>query len=165
MQNVDETERMQRQVAALSEMEVIKNEGTQTDVSMTDAAQQTEEDLPSMLESFQESNKKLKEKSFGISMIEGNDTATKFYTGLPNWSVFLHLFMFLSPFVVPSCSLSYHDEMLLVLVKLRLNLLTVDLAYRCGISAGLVSRVFQKWLDVMCVRLRFLITWPSREIL
>ena len=95
-----------------------------------------------MLESLQETNKKLKEKSFGISKIEGNDTATKFYTGLPNWSTFLHLFMFLSPFVVPSCAFSYDDEMLLVLVKLRLNLITVDLTYRCSISAGLVSRVF-----------------------
>ena len=28
---------------------------------------------------------------------------------------------------------------------------------------GIVS--FQKWLNVMCERLRFLITWPSGEIL
>ena len=60
-------------------MQVIKNEGAA--VSMTDGVQHTEEDL-SMLESFQERNKELQENLFEISMIEGNDTATKFYTGL-----------------------------------------------------------------------------------
>lgn len=59
------------QEATFSEIEVIKDEGTQRDaVSRTDVAQQTEEDLPSMLESFQERNKELQEKLLGISKIE-----------------------------------------------------------------------------------------------
>ena len=82
-------------------------------------------------------------------------TGTFFYT----------FFMFLSPFVAPGRAIDFHDELFLVLVKLRLNLVTGDLAHRFGISVGLVSKIFQKWLDVMFVRLRFLITWPSREVL
>ena len=36
-----------------------------------------------------------------------------------------------------------------------------DVATRFSISLGSVSLVFQKWLDV---RLRFLISWPNREV-
>ena len=56
-------------------------------------------------------------------------------------------------------------ELLAVLVRIRLNLFTVDLASRLGISNGTMVNIFQKWLNVMFVRLKFLITWPSREIL
>ena len=161
-----ETQEAAETLIRFSEAEIIKDEETQTEaVSTVDCAQQTEENLPGMLEALQKTNKKLQKKIFGVGMIEGNDNATKFYTGLPNWCIFLHIFMFLSPFITPSCSLSFHDELLLVLMKLRLNLLTADLAYRCGISIGLVSKIFQKWLEVMYVRMRFLITWPSREVL
>ena len=93
---------------------------------------------------------------FGISMIEGTDNATKFFTGLPNWNVFLHLFMFISPYVAPGRAIPFHDELFLVLVKLRLNLLTGDLAHRCGTSMWHLGWVgikdFQKW-NVMFVQL------------
>ena len=50
-------------------------------------------------------NKVLKKKLenhkpvFTFTYIEGNDKATQFYTGLPTWAVFLHLYMYLSPFM------------------------------------------------------------------
>ena len=56
------------------------------------------------------------------------------------------------------------DELLLVLMKLRLNLMLEDLACRYGTTIGSVSRIIQKWLDVMFVRMRFLVSWPMREI-
>ena len=56
------------------------------------------------------------------------------------------------------------DELLLVLMKLRLNLMLEDLACRYGTTIGSVSRIIQKWLDVMFVRMRFLVSWPTREI-
>ena len=63
---------------------------------------------------------------------------------MPNWNTFLHLFMFLSPFVAPSRAIAFNDELFLVLVKLRLNLLTGDLAHRCGVLVGLVSKIFEQ---------------------
>ena len=144
----------------------MKEQGTQTEaVNMIDCSQQTEKDLPGMVESLQKKNKEMQETIFGISMIEGNDNATKFFTGLPNCNVFLHLFMFLSPYVAPGRAIPFHAELFLVLVKLKLNLLTGDLAHRCGFSIGLLLKIFQISLDVMFVRLSFLITWPSREVL
>ncbi len=103
-------------------------------------------------------------QTFSIGMIEGKDAATKFYTGLPTWPVFLHLFLYLSPFVQCGQALTPIDKLFLVTVKLRLNLMTVDLANRFHISAGLVHKTTCKWLEVMYVRLEFLILWPSRDI-
>ena len=89
----------------------------------------------------------------------------KFYTGLPAWVVFLHLFMFLSPFLPQPRALSLMDEFLLTLMRLRLNLMLEDLAYRFRVSSSTASRIFLKWLDLMYARLKFLVAWPSRDIM
>ncbi len=52
----------------------------------------------------------LAKKVFGVRIIEGNDVATKVFTGLPSWDMFLHVFMFLSPFVTPSKVVKLDDE-------------------------------------------------------
>lgn len=49
-------------------------------------------------------------------------------------------------------------------MRLCLNLFIEDLAYRFNISKSTVSRIFQKWIDVMAIRLQFLITWHSKNI-
>ncbi len=76
-----------------------------------------------------------------------------------------HFFMFLSPFVTPSKVVKLDDEFFSVLVRLRLNLFITDLSSRLGVSNGTVFNIFQKLLDAMFVRLQFLITWPSREVM
>jgi len=134
---------------------------------------QTDPQIPSYEEILSENkllNEKVKDHKpvFSISSIEANDKATRFYTGLPTWAVFLYLYMYLSPFLYNSRQTRvFHrleDELLLVLMKLRLNLMTEDLACRFGASTGSVSRIIQKWLDVMFARMKFLVSWPSREI-
>ena len=85
----------------------------------------------------------LEVETFVFKMIEGNDGKTRFYTELPAWTVFLHLFLFLA---VPSTSFTKlipENELFLVLVRLRLGLLVEDLAIRFCITKSLVSRVFQ----------------------
>ena len=49
---------------------------------MTDASQQTEEDIVRRSDMLLAENKELKERSFGVATIQGDDKATKFYTGL-----------------------------------------------------------------------------------
>ena len=53
---------------------------------------------------------------------------------------------------------------LLVLMRLRLNLLIEDLAYRFGIAKSTVTNVFNTWIDVMATRLKFLVKWPTWEM-
>ena len=68
--------------------------------------------------------------------------------------IFTILFDLLSPLMKKSIKLSLKDELLLCLMKLRLNLTNEDLAYRFGVAKSTVSRIFHKWLDVMYVKMK-----------
>ena len=98
-------------------------------------------------------------KCFGALFIEGNDSMTKFYTGLPSWDVFEHVYSILISHVPKKWSanskLQPRDELLLVLVHLRLNLLLEDIAF--GIAKSTVTTIINLWIDVMATRLKFLI--------
>ncbi|XP_065671652.1 uncharacterized protein LOC136089529 [Hydra vulgaris] len=91
----------------------------------------------------------------------------QFYTGLPDIHVFKHVFNLIENYVPANnaSTMTKLQEFCIVLMKLRLNLLEQDIAYRFGISKPTVSRIFEKWLLVMARRLSFLIKWPERDIL
>ena len=112
----------------------------------------------------EELKKKIEEECFGVNVIQHSDQMTRFYTGLPTWAVFLHIFHFLAAYVTASSSLCLEDELFMTLVRLRLGLFLQDIGIRFRVSPSIVSRIFQKWLDVMWPRLSFLISWPAREI-
>ena len=59
--------------------------------------------------------------------------------------------------------LSQFSRFLLVLMKLRLNLLDADLARRFGVSPSTVSKIFTKWIHILYIRLQPLIRWPERD--
>lgn len=126
--------------------------GTNTEITASD------------LRTLEIENRSLKakaEEATFVQMIQGNDKTTHFYTGLPTWGMFLHIFAFLSAHVTPSRSMIIEDEML---VRLQLGFLMQDLAYRLKVSLTVASRVCQKWLDVMFEQLAFLIAMPTHEI-
>ena len=104
---------------------------------------------------------------YGRTLLEGKDECTKFYTGLTSWSIFKHLVTFLST-VCPNLTsihskLSSHDSLLLTLMQLRLNLCFEDLAYHFDIGSSTASDIFNKYIDLMYIHLKFLIKWPSQE--
>ena len=69
--------------------------------------------------------------------LEGADGQVKFYTGLPSFVTLIAIFNFVSAHIVESCttrSLTNFQQFLMVLIKLRLNILYQDLAYRFGIN-------------------------------
>lgn len=100
--------------------------------------------------------------------IDGSDKKVSFYTGLPNFAT-LMLVVQCVTIAIPykkgttGHSLSRFQEIMLVLMKLKLNLDERDLAYRFEISQSSVSRIFRKWISIMSERLKFLIRWLSRE--
>ena len=59
--------------------------------------------------------------------------------------------------------LTLEQEFLLVLMKLRLSLLTKDLAFRFQVSPSLVSRIFTTWIKLMAKELAVLTIWPSSQ--
>ncbi|XP_040068666.1 uncharacterized protein LOC120841760 [Ixodes scapularis] len=124
-----------------------------------------------------ETSKLLKEyKATNLNLIAGinKDSATqaalhsdirvKFYTGI----VSLHLFNALLTFILSvwqpdvTCLLP-QEQLVLVLMKLRLGLLNEDLACRFKVSVTTVGAVFHAWLDILSHNLGKLIVWPSRR--
>ena len=63
-------------------------------------------------------------------------------------------------------NLSVEDDFLLVLMKLRLGLWTIDLAVvRFNISEGTVSKLFTTWINYLYVRLGDLKISPQRNVI
>lgn len=60
-------------------------------------------------------------------------------------------------------SLSKENEYLLCMVKLRMNYLFKDMAYHLNVSVATVQRSFHSTLDILCVRLSFLVRWPKQD--
>ena len=87
----------------------------------------------------------------------------KFYF-IPNFKGLQTVFDFLFAVVGENnrAVLSPSQEMVLTLMRLRLNLTINDLSYRFNISRSTTSSIVLKWIN-MFVRLRPLIMWPGRE--
>ncbi len=91
-----------------------------------------------------------------------NDYDSNLYTGLP-----LHTFHTRVAVLRPHGNLAYQTEIelqiLLTLMKLKLNLLIEDLAIQFRISGSQVSRIISFWIDTMAVVLKDLIPWLPKE--
>ena len=92
-------------------------------------------------------------------LLEGNPDMLKFYTGLPNWSIFTALLTLIAPALheIPQNKLSLFQMVVMFLMKIRLNLFDEDIAYRFSVHRTTVSRNFHKVLDVMAARTGHLI--------
>lgn len=64
----------------------------------------------------------------------------------------------------PSRKLHLEQEMLLVMMRLRIGLLIHDLAFRFQTSTSTVSSVFGTWIRLMRLELSPLIIWPSKSV-
>ena len=58
--------------------------------------------------------------------------------------------------------LTKFQQMLLCLIKRRMNYLFRDIAYQLNVSSATVQRYFHSTLDVMYVKLSCVIRWPER---
>jgi len=97
--------------------------------------------------------------------LQENNKQVKFYTGLPSFAILLAVYNLVIK-GLPECHFSgcpMFDQLLITLIKLRLNAPDQDLAYRFGVNQSTVSRCIAKWLDVLHVKLSPLIYWPERD--
>ena len=103
-------------------------------------------------------------KPFDKEYFRNDDDKVSFYTGLPAFDTLELVYNFISPHIIRRTqSLSLFQEMVMVLIKLRLDVPFQDLAYRFGVSKSTVSRTFAHWMVIMDLRLSPLIRWPERE--
>ena len=112
-----------------------------------------------------------------VSAIRGNDESTKFYTGLPSYGVFTALLEYMQPYIhiverahqTASKSegqnrcLTYEEEFLAVLMRLRLGLPLEDIANRFEVHSSTISRIFATWIRLLAVEMRKIFPWPSKE--
>ena len=153
-----------------------KENETQTSNDLMDKSLQTDisnEYFASLEESYTEINHRLYTLQTENEMLKvgtkkwfnENDEKVLFYTGLPNFKVLQTVFDFLFAVVGENnrAVLSPFQEMVLTLMRLRLNLTLNDLSYRFNISRSTTSSIVLKWINIMFVRLRPLIMWPGRE--
>lgn len=90
-----------------------------------------------------------------------NDSDSLLYTGIP-LQTFNSLVSVLEQFA-GSFKMSVRDQVLLTLMKLRLNLMIGDLSRRFFISESLSSKIISYWIDKLEEVTRNLIPWLPRE--
>ena len=59
--------------------------------------------------------------------------------------------------------LSYRNQLIMILIKLRLNTQFENLVDQVGCSKTIVIDIFRKWINLVYVKLKFLIKWPDHD--
>lgn len=128
---------------------------------------------------------------FSLDKIKDDNSAILFYTGFPCYEALISFFKYLEPKLGkmqywkgehlvresqpyqedenrnkpgPSRKLTFLDEFLLVLMRLKAGLFVQDLADRFGVSTSLVSRICITWINLLYLELKDLFPFPSQEL-
>jgi hypothetical protein len=99
---------------------------------------------------------------FTFSNIKANQITC--LTGLPNLAAFEAVLTLVGSDIKPVAKLSIGDMVLLVLMKLKLNLTSKDLAMRFNIYPTQVSYILGHCLPVLAHKLKIFIKWPTAEV-
>lgn len=101
--------------------------------------------------------------SYDQSAFVDKDEKVLFFTGLPTYQILLVLFTFLSPHLPVRKSLDKFKQLMLTLMRLRLNVSTTFLSYAFNVSIATASRIVTDVIDVMFICMKPLIIWPDRD--
>ncbi|XP_041858689.1 uncharacterized protein LOC121650925 isoform X2 [Melanotaenia boesemani] len=122
-----------------------------------------------ILKALKKENQTLRESVEKMSLSENslrNDAEkVKFYTGLPNYFVLETVMWLLSPHMdrMRNMKLSKFQQLLMTLMRLRLDLRNQDLAYRFGVKVATVTRTVHQMINIMSSTLvPTAVFWPSR---
>ncbi|XP_061594927.1 uncharacterized protein LOC133458741 [Cololabis saira] len=91
-----------------------------------------------------------------------DDASCGLYTGL-RMVQFFTVVKVLLPYNKPSITLPVVDQILMTLMKLKLNLILGDIAYRFNVSRAMASIVISHWIDVMGGQFKDMISWLPRD--
>ena len=105
---------------------------------------------------------------FSIMQFAGNASAIKYYTGFDDYEHFSFFLVILGPASANlsfQCSkLSIEDHLFVTLMKLRQAKDDVELSILFNVSARVVGKIIQTWLNFMYYQLKELNIWPSQTV-
>jgi hypothetical protein len=144
-----------------------KDEATQTDIAWDIELNRLIEDNKNLRETLSEKEEVIERQSYSEESMKNDSDKLNFYTGLPSWMTFMALFNLVSSYLPSTgrCKLSAYSQVMLFLIKIRLNLANKDIGFRFNIHHATVSKIYNRVLDVMSARLGNFIHWPSRTAL
>ena len=128
--------------------------GFQTDLSGDLPSRQDFEKLQLELEEVKRENNALKKDLFNhkseIRMTEecfrDNDKLVLYYTGLSTWELLYTLYLYIKPNLMTRSSLSPFQQLLLALMRLRLNLQLADIGFTTQLLAEFFSMFWMYFL-------------------
>lgn len=136
-------------------------------------------------------NEILLSRQFSLDKIKDDNSAILFYAGFPSYKALMSFYKYIEPKLEkmqywkgerlikdsqpyqedenrkkpgPSRKLSFLDEFLLVLMRLKAGLFVQDLADRFGISISLVSRICITWINLLYFELKDIFPFPTQEL-
>ncbi|XP_067116010.1 uncharacterized protein [Osmerus mordax] len=107
----------------------------------------------------------VEKQSLTENSLRNDPEKVRFYTGLPNYFVFETVMWLLAPHMdgAKNVKLAKFQQLLLTLMRLRLDLRNQDLAYRFGVKVGTVTRTVHRMVNIMSNTLvPTAVFWPSR---
>uniref|UniRef100_A0A8C6S764 DDE Tnp4 domain-containing protein n=1 Tax=Neogobius melanostomus TaxID=47308 RepID=A0A8C6S764_9GOBI len=99
---------------------------------------------------------------FSYASVKGDDEQLLFLTGVRT-PVFDWLVAQVADKIEVLPELTSRNHLTMVLMKLKLGLCDVDLAYRFGIRESSVTRMCQTWLPALAATLKPIVAWPSTQ--
>ncbi|CAH3191994.1 unnamed protein product, partial [Porites evermanni] len=125
-------------------------------------------DCEESLREVKSANELLLSRQFSLEKIMDDNSAIFFYTGFPSYEAPISFFKYIEPKLEkmkywkgerlrmkiakkpgPSRKVSFLDEFLLVLMRLKAGLFVQDLSDRFGVSISLVSRICITWINLL----------------
>ena len=96
-----------------------------------------------------------------------DDSVVRHFTSLPSLALFQIILNLALPVLrkAPHKKMSSFNALLACMMKLHLACSNYDLGFRFVVHESTIGRLFRKWIDILRVRLSFLVLWPDRELL
>lgn len=138
---------------------------SQTEITMDELCLKFEQ-LSFAAKKIGDMKKKLEVSPFGLREETSNDLKWKYYTGFVHNVVHFIIFKTIESSITTTSTtaLSSFNQLLLTLIKFRLNYDFCDLAWHFKISPTTASTYFQNILNILYIKFKPLIRWPDRLV-
>ncbi|XP_076034153.1 uncharacterized protein LOC143020979 [Oratosquilla oratoria] len=104
-------------------------------------------------------------QKYDVDEFKDKDEKVLYNTGFPTFQILWTVFVYLEPFLPVKKTMSKFQMLIMTMMRLRLNVSPVFLSREFAVSRSTVCRIFFDVVDVMYVRMKPLVFWPSRDTL